>query len=341
MKTLKIVIATIFLAGITGLALAQQYPYELPKLPYAFNALEPAIDAATMEIHYTKHHATYVKNLNANLKGTEFEKWPLDELMLYASETNDAIRNNVGGFYNHSLFWNILSLSHPFDKQSAVGKAIIATWASADTLKKLLNKAGATRFGSGWAWLIVTPQRKLAVCSSPNQDNPIMDVSKERGIPILAIDVWEHAYYLKYQNRRADYLDAVIGAINWDAVDKNYTAALESPLFKTLQLETWTTLNDFHKIMAETYHPSEKGDLKPIRQRSAEMVEKAQSLLNQPVPDSFNNNDVKRAIADLLVGTKELDGMIQKNSDDKTVTAKLSELHDTFHKIQGICRETK
>jgi superoxide dismutase, Fe-Mn family len=237
MKTMNqfIIPGILFLfMGFTIALSAQNYPFELPKLSYGYNALEPVIDAQTMEIHYSKHHATYVKNLNNAVKGTKYEGYSLDDLMLHAGDLGDAIRNNAGGHYNHSLYWNILSLNNPFDPQSEVGKAIIGTFGSLDSLRKLLNKAGATRFGSGWAWLYVTTDNKLAVCSSPNQDNPIMDVSPERGIPVLCIDVWEHAYYLKYQNKRGDYLSAILNAINWEAVNKNYTEALISPLLKTI-----------------------------------------------------------------------------------------------------------
>ncbi|MCX6269340.1 MAG: superoxide dismutase [Bacteroidetes bacterium] len=213
---------------------AQNYPFSLPKLPYAYNAMEPVIDAATMEIHYSKHHAAYVKNLNIALRGSKFETFSLDELMMNASEMSEGIRNNAGGHFNHTMFWNILSLSSPFTTQSEVGKAVVKTFGSLDSLKSVLNKAGATRFGSGWAWLYVTPDSKLAVCSSPNQDNPIMDVSPVRGIPVLCIDVWEHAYYLKYQNKRGDYLTAILNAINWETVNKNYTEALASPLLKRM-----------------------------------------------------------------------------------------------------------
>jgi Fe-Mn family superoxide dismutase len=155
--------------------------------------------------------------------------------MLHAGEYGDAVRNNAGGHFNHALYWNTLSLNNPFDPQNEVGKAVMTTFGSLDSLKKLLNKAGATRFGSGWAWLYVTTDKRLAVCSSPNQDNPIMDVSPERGIPILAIDVWEHAYYLKYQNKRGDYLSAILNAINWEAVNKNYTEALNSEVLKKIK----------------------------------------------------------------------------------------------------------
>jgi len=236
-NNLCISLAIIIIVGFTFSVTAQKYPFELPKLPYNYNALEPVIDAATMEIHYSKHHATYLKNLNTVVKGSGQEGYSLDEIMLHAGMLNAGIRNNAGGHYNHSMYWTILALDHPFDSSNQVGKAVISTFGSVDSLKKQLNKAGTTRFGSGWAWLYVTTDKKLAVCSSPNQDNPIMDVSPERGIPILCIDVWEHAYYLKYQNRRGDYLAAILNAINWDVVNKNYTEALVSPLLKEIGLQ--------------------------------------------------------------------------------------------------------
>ena len=332
-------IVAIFLVGLTSVLPAQNYPFELPKLPYAYNALEPVVDAQTMEIHYSKHHAAYVKNLNNAVKGSKFEGYSLEELMLYASEAGDAIHNNAGGHYNHSMFWNILSLSSPFNVQSEVGKAVIATFGSPDSLKKLLSRAGATRFGSGWAWLYVTTDKKLAVCSSPNQDNPIMDVSPERGIPVIAIDVWEHAYYLKYQNKRADYLTAILNAINWEVVDKNYTEALASPLLLTIAQETWKELNTFHEVMAETFHPSEEGNLKPIRERSGEFLASAKALQSGKIPTLFNTPEVKKSIDDLVKGATMLHQMVLRKTDDKSITKKLGELHDTFHTIQGLCRK--
>ncbi len=325
-------------AGAASILQAQNYPFELPKLPYSYNALEPVVDAETMEIHYSKHHAAYVKNLNAAVKGTGDEKYSLEELMLYASEFSPAVRNNAGGHYNHSMFWDILSLNHPFNPQSEVGKAVIGTFGSPDSLKQLLNKAGSTRFASGWAWLYVTTERKLAVNSSPNQDNPIMDVSPERGVPILCIDVWEHAYYLKYQNKRGDYLAAILEAVNWDAVNKNYTEALVGPLLKTIEKESWAELTSFHEVMAATFHPSEEGNLKPIRERSGEFLAKAKALQSGKIPASFDTPEIKKSINDLVAGATTLNKMVNAKAVDKSLAKKLGELHDVFHTIQGLCR---
>ena len=198
--------------------------FELPSLPYALNALEPHIDARTMEIHHGKHHNAYVTNLNAAIAGTDLEGKSLEELMKVAG-SNAAVRNNGGGHWNHSLFWQILSPTGGGLPTGALAAAIDAKFGSFDAFKETFNKAGATRFGSGWAWLCVDTKKELCVCSSPNQDNPLMDVSDCPGTPILGLDVWEHAYYLHYQNRRPDYIAAFWNLINWEEVSKRYAAA--------------------------------------------------------------------------------------------------------------------
>ena len=198
--------------------------FELPSLPYALNALEPHIDARTMEIHHGKHHNAYVTNLNAAIAGTDLEGKSLEELMKVAG-SNTAVRNNGGGHWNHSLFWQILSPTGGGLPTGALAAAIDAKFSSFDAFKETFNKAGATRFGSGWAWLCVDTKKELCVCSSPNQDNPLMDVSDCPGTPILGLDVWEHAYYLHYQNRRPDYIAAFWNLVNWEEVSKRYAAA--------------------------------------------------------------------------------------------------------------------
>ncbi|RYZ48672.1 MAG: superoxide dismutase [Sphingobacteriales bacterium] len=197
--------------------------HTLPALPYGFDALEPHIDAQTMQIHHGKHHQAYVDNLNKALAGTDGENKSLEELMASMSSYPPAVRNNGGGHYNHSLFWSILG---PGGSQPSgeLATAIEESFGGLDGLKEKMNAAGTTRFGSGWAWLLVR-DGKLEVSSTPNQDNPLMDVAEVKGTPILGIDVWEHAYYLKYQNKRPDYLAAIWNVINWDEVAKRYTAA--------------------------------------------------------------------------------------------------------------------
>lgn len=199
--------------------------FTLPALPYAFDALEPHIDAKTMEIHHGKHHNAYVTNLNNALAGTDGENLSIEDICRNISKYPMPVRNNGGGHYNHSLFWSILSANGgaPAGK---LAEAITNELGGLDTLKEKMNAAGATRFGSGWAWLCVDANKKLCVCSTPNQDNPLMDIADCKGTPVLGIDVWEHAYYLNYQNRRPDYLSAIWNVINWAEVGKRYEAAL-------------------------------------------------------------------------------------------------------------------
>jgi Fe-Mn family superoxide dismutase len=197
--------------------------FTLPQLPYAYDALEPHIDAKTMEIHYTKHHQGYVNNLNKAIEGTENADKSLEELVKNAGSISPAVRNNGGGHWNHSFFWTILS---PKGGQPSgdLAAAIDSAFGSLDGLKEKFNAAGGSRFGSGWAWVIVK-DGKLEVTSTPNQDNPLMDVAETKGTPILGVDVWEHAYYLNYQNRRPDYLAAFWNLVNWDKVSELYNAA--------------------------------------------------------------------------------------------------------------------
>lgn len=197
--------------------------HTLPELGYAYTALEPHIDAQTMEIHHSKHHKAYVDNLNKAIEGTDAADLSLEDLQKNISKYPMAVRNNGGGHYNHSLFWKILG-NNESEPTGDLLNAINEAFGGLDGLKEKMNNAGATRFGSGWAWLIVK-DGKLEVCSTPNQDNPLMDVAEVKGTPILGIDVWEHAYYLKYQNKRPDYLGAIWNVINWDAVAENFAAA--------------------------------------------------------------------------------------------------------------------
>ena len=198
--------------------------FTLPQLPYAPEALEPYIDAQTMQIHHGKHHQAYVDNLNKAIAGTDNENKSLEELIASAGSISPAVRNNGGGHWNHSFFWPILAPNSGEGPTGALAEAINSTFGSLDALKEKVNAAGATRFGSGWAWLI-SKDGKLEVSSTPNQDNPLMDVAEVKGKPILGIDVWEHAYYLKYQNRRPEYLGAIWNVINWKQVAENFAAA--------------------------------------------------------------------------------------------------------------------
>jgi len=196
--------------------------FELPKLGYDYNALEPYIDSLTMEIHHSKHHAAYVNNLNKAVEGTELAKLSLNELLTNASKHPVAVRNNGGGHYNHTMFWEILKVNNNGKPTGKLASAIDSEFGSFDEFKKKFSDAAAGRFGSGWAWLVKKSDGKLAVTSTPNQDNPLMDVADVKGFPILGLDVWEHAYYLKYQNKRPDYIANFWNVVNWDEVNKRF-----------------------------------------------------------------------------------------------------------------------
>ena len=193
--------------------------FELPNLPYDYDALEPYIDKQTMEIHHTKHHNAYVTNLNKAVEGTDMEGKSLEDLMKKVSGLPTAVRNNGGGHYNHSLFWTLMKKGGGRVPSGELEKEITSTFGSFEEFKKKFSEAAATRFGSGWAWLVVT-NGKLAVTSTPNQDNPLMDVADVKGTPILGLDVWEHAYYLKYQNKRPEYIENWWNVVNWEEVSK-------------------------------------------------------------------------------------------------------------------------
>ncbi|HET8839047.1 MAG TPA: superoxide dismutase [Flavobacteriaceae bacterium] len=196
--------------------------FELPKLPYAFDALEPNIDARTMEIHHDKHHAGYTSKLNAAIEGSELDNKNIIDILTGLDMSNKAVRNNGGGYYNHSLFWKVMSPNGGGAPSGDLAQAIDNAFGSFESFKDAFSKAAATQFGSGWAWLCVHKGGKLEICSTPNQDNPLMPNTGCGGTPILGLDVWEHAYYLHYQNRRPDYIDAFFNVINWEEVSKRY-----------------------------------------------------------------------------------------------------------------------
>jgi Fe-Mn family superoxide dismutase len=203
--------------------------FTLPNLPYATNALEPHIDTKTMEIHHGKHHATYISKLNDAIKGNaDLESKSIEQLISNISALPEnirgAVRNNGGGHINHSMFWTIIGPNKGGEPKGTIGEAIKSTFGSYATFKEQFANAGVSRFGSGWAWLVVGKDKKLAISSTPNQDNPLMDIAETKGQPVFGLDVWEHAYYLNYQNRRPDYIAAFWNIINWDEIEKRFTS---------------------------------------------------------------------------------------------------------------------
>ena len=198
--------------------------FELPNLGYAYDALEPNIDAKTMEIHHSKHHNGYTTKLNGAIAGTDLEGKSIEDILNTLDMSNGAVRNNGGGFYNHSLFWTVMNPDNKGELSGDLNNAIMEAFGSFDAFKDTFSNAAATQFGSGWAWLCVLPGGKVEVCSTPNQDNPLMPGVTCGGTPILGLDVWEHAYYLNYQNRRPDYINAFFNVINWNEVASRYEA---------------------------------------------------------------------------------------------------------------------
>jgi Fe-Mn family superoxide dismutase len=202
--------------------------FSLPALPYSFDALEPYIDAKTMEVHYTKHHQAYLDKLNKAIEGMDMATQPIAYIIQNISKANDTIRNNGGGFYNHHLFWLMLSPQGGGEPTGSVAEAIKKRYGDFSIFKSEFTQAALNQFGSGWAWLCKNSKNELFICATPNQDNPIMDVVDEKyqGIPILGLDVWEHAYYLKHQNRRAEYIDAFWNIVNWEDVNRRFQSAI-------------------------------------------------------------------------------------------------------------------
>lgn len=335
---MRVILFFVFTLSWNLFYLAQ--PFTLPSLRYEYTAYEPYIDAQTMEIHLTKHHQGYVNNLNKAINGTKLESYSLNQLLLNAGMRSDAIRNNAGGHYNHSLFWQILA---PEGNQGTMmpelKAAIDLEFGHLDSLKAKLGVAASKHFGSGWAWLIVTPEKKLKVTSTPNQDNPIMDAVKDRGIPILGVDVWEHAYYLKYQNKRGEYLTNVWKLIDWKMVSANYLTALNDPLLKEIEDDSWPEIKDFHKVMSQTFHPAEKDDFIPIQTRSGELLAKAILLRESVVPAGYHDPEIKANMIKLVNECSDLDKLVKKNAKKILLKAKIIQAHDTFHVIEGLCKE--
>jgi superoxide dismutase len=330
MKYLSILFSVVFIKLLT----AQNF--DLPKLAYEYAALEPFIDAQTMEIHYSRHHKAYVANLNKALEGATKQE-SLQDILLGISRKSVAVRNNAGGHYNHTLFWEILGPQKNTAPSAYLNAAIIEKYSSLDSLKKLLSQAASTRFGSGWAWLIVTPEKKIQVCSTPNQDNPLMDINPERGIPILGIDVWEHAYYLKYQNKRGDYLSVIWNVVNWEVVSQKYEAAMKDPLLAYIEKDSWKALKEFHKVLAETFHPVEENNFEPIKTRSAELAMKALNLSQSVIPKPFQKEEITSVLDNMVKQTNALHKLISKRAKDEVIKTKMIEIHDLFHSVEEKC----
>lgn len=327
MKTLTFIL----FIGVSFWAYSQNY--QLPKLNYDFNALEPYIDEATMRIHYEKHHQAYVNNLNKALQGHPDANLPLEELMKNISKYSEAVRNNGGGHYNHTLFWEILTSKKNTQPSNALKSAIEKQFGSLDSLKNIMTQKGLSHFGSGWVWLILNAEKKLEVTSTPNQDNPLMDIVNPKGIPILGIDVWEHAYYLKYQNKRNDYLQNIWNVINWEEVSRKYEKVVPKNIF-----DDWIAIKEFHKVMSSTFHPAEEGNLEPIKTRSQELLDKAKNLKTAPIPAELKPKVNLLTIDKLIKDCENVNRLVKNKAKDAEIIKVLNQAHDTFHEIIGQCK---
>jgi superoxide dismutase len=334
----KLILVTTSLIIFGTFKLQAQINYDLPQLPFAYESLEPHIDKETMMIHHTKHHQGYINNLKTALAGKEVPN-SLDELMKNVSKYSVAVRNNGGGHYNHSLFWSILTPSTTTKPSKRLHEAIVTQFGGMDSLKLLLNNAAMKQFGSGWAWLCVDENKKLFISSTPNQDNPLMDVVEKQGVPLIGIDVWEHAYYLKYQNKRGDYLGAIWNLIDWGVVSEKYISALNDPLLAQIEKDNWPELKEFHRVMSQTFHPSETGNLSPLRNRSGELLAKAILLKNSVIPSPFSNPKITEALSKLEKECSEIHKLNVKKTKDEVLKKKIAEAHDTFHVVQGLCHD--
>jgi superoxide dismutase len=317
--------------------------FQLPNLKFAYSEYEPFVDAKTMEIHHSKHHQAYINNLNKAILGTKLEKLPLNVILMNISNFSDAVRNNAGGHYNHSLFWEILTPKSNSQPSEELTKAIEERFGKLDSLKTKLHQAAMSRFGSGWAWLIVNADGELQVTHTGNQDNPMMDVVAERGIPILGIDVWEHAYYLKHQNKRNDYIYAMWSMMDWDVISEKYKVALTDPVLQKIKQDNWPELKEFHKVLSATFHAAEKADFKPIIERNQELMVKAYLLKNSEilVLNSTETLSMHKSLSKLEKQTAELNIylIIGKKVTNELTLKKLTAIHDTFHEIAGLCKE--
>jgi Fe-Mn family superoxide dismutase len=329
----------IFMALLSQFAVAQEDKYSLPELKYKFDALEPHIDARTMEIHYSKHHKAYLDNLNKSGGNTILgaSAATIEDLMLSVDGKNASLRNNGGGHYNHTLFWDILS---PTPQKMADGKleaAIKNQFTSQDSLIKLMNAEGLKRFGSGWVWLVVTPFKTLSVTSTPNQDNPLMELDEvKRGIPVLGIDVWEHAYYLNYQNKRGEYLKNIWNVVDWAQVGKNYEAALQSPLLKKIDKSNWKSFREFNQLYSQITLPAKSGDYKLLKDKSAELLSKTEMLEKSNIPGSFQNTDLKKLLKELTSVMKGLHKSASKRPKDSKIAANLVKVEEVYKKVLEI-----
>jgi superoxide dismutase len=328
---MKKIILSCFLICLINSIYAQTHT--LPKLKFEYNAYEPFIDSQTMTIHHSKHHQGYVNKLNKAIAGTPAEKMSLIDLNISISAFNTNIRNNAGGHYNHTLFWEILSPKQDGQMSKAFRAALKSEFNHLDSLKKELNQAASTRFGSGWAWLIVTPDKKLKVVSTANQDNPLMDISEENGIPIIAIDVWEHAYYLKYQNKRGDYLGSIWSLLDWGVISDKYEAAIQSPVLEQLKANSWKSLNLFKAAYANL--KSDTPNSTTYKENSMQLIQAIHVLNASSIPASIEADKVKPILVKMDEVACDLNQSISNAKQESEILALLAQIGQFVEKLDA------
>ena len=310
----------------------------LPKLRTAYSDYDPLIDSTTMITHHSVFHKNYIDCLNKSLKGTKKMNEALNDILLNISYyKNKSIRYNAGGHYNHSLYWEILKPNSSNNISEALSNQIIKDFISLDLLKQEMKSAVKSQIGSGWVWLIISPKGKLMVTSTQNEDNPIMDVVKERGVPVIGIDNWEHAYYLKHKQNKEDYFNAIWKLIDWEIVSEKFIKAIGSDVFESIKTDNWPELKVYKDIMSHTYHAAENGDLNALRSLSKEFMLYSIYLRNSKIPNEFKDDKTIKALIKLQKQSLEIHELCLNNESDKVLLKKMLEAHDTFHLIQGVC----
>ena len=263
----------------------------------------------------------------------------LNNILLNISYYNNkSIRYNAGGHYNHSLYWEILSPNSSNKISEALSNQITKDFISLDLLKQEMKRALKAQIGSGWVWLIISPKGKLMVTSTQNEDNPIMDVVKERGVPVIGIDNWEHAYYSKYKKNKEDYFNAIWQLIDWEIVSEKFITAIGSDVFESIKMDNWPELKVYKDVMSHSYHAAESGDLNALRSLSKEFMLYSIYLRNSKIPNEFNDEKTIKALVKLQKQSLEIHELCLNNESDKVLLKKILEAHNTFHLIQGVCK---
>ncbi len=310
--------------------------HTLPK-HLSYEALEPMLDSLSMYIHINSYHKKYVDQLNKSVIGTADSNANLTQLLIHSSKLSDLTRHSCGGHYNHSLFWDILTTNTSLKPSDALNAEIVKSFYSVDSMKTLIIQSATRIFGSGWVWVIVTPDKKLQITTTINEENPLMDkFGIIRGMPILCIDLWEHAYFLRYQGNKKEYLQSVLKLLDWDAISKKYSFAKESEALSKIEKSVdWPAFLRFQHTLKGLYMNIEKGEMLPIKAGSANILALAKALDSEPIPTEFATEPIKGAIKNILVACTQLNDVVVKKGTDAQVKEKFVTIKDPYKIIVG------